>query len=171
MKATYLIIGILIGGVLGFAATKISQNLPEDKAVAHSQTHKVKAWEWPENLDALQAAPDNHKVVYEDDNVRVLAVLLDGKKSEPIHTHKWKSIMWISKPIVPCQINTYKKDGTGNLVKSDSVLISEMPVDMGQLLDGEGPTSITNLGSENGVAYRVEFKKEFANNGRQRAMH
>jgi len=162
MKAKYFIIGILIGGGLGFAVTKISQTLFKDKSVEHVEIHKTEAWEWPENLDALKAAPENHKVVYEDDNVRVLAVILDAKKSEPIHTHKWKSIMWISKPIVPCQINNYEKDGNGNLVKSDSLMINEMPVDIGQLMNAEGPTSITNLGSENGVAYRVEFKREFA---------
>jgi len=163
MKAKYLIIGILIGCGLGYFGTKISQK----PGVAHSvtaakDTAKPENWEWPENLDALKAAPDNHKVVYEDANVRVLAVLLDGKKSEPIHTHKFKSIMWIAKPIVPCQINNYKKGGNGNLVKSDSMVIKEMPVDIGQLIGPEGPTSITNLGSENGIAYRVEFKREFA---------
>ena len=67
--------------------------------------------------------------------------------------------MWIAKPIVPCQINNYKKDGNGNLIKSDSIKIKKMPVDIGQLINPEGPTSITNLGSENGVAYRVDFKK------------
>ena len=163
MKAKYLIIGILIGCGLGYFGTKISQK----PGVAHSvtavkDTTKPENWEWPENLDALKAAPDNHKVVYEDANVRVLAVMLDGKKSEPIHTHKFKSIMWIAKPIVPCQINNYEKGGNGNLVKSDSMVINEMPVDIGQLIGPEGPTSITNLGSENGIAYRVELKKEFA---------
>lgn len=69
--------------------------------------------------------------------------------------------MWIAKPIVPCQINNFKKDKNGNLVKSNSLVIKEMPVDMGQLVDPEGPTSITNLGNENGVAYRVELKKDF----------
>ena len=69
--------------------------------------------------------------------------------------------MWIAKPIVPCQINNYVKDENGNLIKSDSLIIKEMPVDIGQLINPEGPTSITNLGSENGVAYRVEFKKDF----------
>ena len=161
MKAKYLIIGILIGIGLSFATVKLLENPQQEKEVANVKTTTTEKWEWPENLDALTAAPENHKVVYEDDSVRVLAVILDGKKSEPIHTHKWKSIMWISKPIVPCQINNYKKDGNGKLVKSDSIIIKEMPVDMGQLINPEGPTSITNLGSENGVAYRVEFKKEF----------
>ena len=156
-----MIIGILIGIGLSFATSKIIQNSSKEE-VASSKTSTTEKWEWPENLDALKAAPDNHKIVYEDNDVRVLAVILDGKKSEPIHTHKWKSVMWIAKPIVPCQINNYKKDGNGNLIKSDSVIIKEMPVDIGQLISPEGPTSITNLGSENGVAYRVEFKKEFA---------
>ena len=156
MKAKYLIFGILIGIGLSFVTAKIIQNPSKDRVANMKMT--TKKWEWPENLDALKAAPDNHKVVYEDDKVRVLAVILDGKKSEPIHTHKWKSIMWIAKPIVPCQINNYKRDKSGNLIKSDSILIKEMPVDVGQLVDPEGPTSITNLGSENGVAYRVEFK-------------
>lgn len=163
MKVKYLIIGILIGCGLGFAGAKISQKLLNDKPVMHKKNAPLeKEWEWPENLDALKAAPSNHKVVYEDNNVRVLAVILNGKMSEPIHTHKFESVMWIAKPIVPCQINNYKKDKNGNLIKSDSLIIKEMPVDIGQLIDPEGPTSITNLGSDNGVAYRVEFKRKFA---------
>jgi hypothetical protein len=98
------------------------------------------------------------KVVYEDKDVRVLAVLLNGQKSEPIHTHQWKSIMWISKPIVPCKITNFNRAGDGQLIKSDSLIVKEMPVDVGQLIDPEGPTSITNMGSANGLAYRVEFK-------------
>ena len=166
MKFGQLLIGLLVGGLLGFAFTKyITKNCNNTDITTTTKTDSTSStkWTWPENLDALKAAPDNHKVVYEDGNVRVLAVILDGKKSEPIHTHKWKSIMWIAKPIVPCQINNYKKGENGNLVKSDSVTINEMPVNIGQLVDPEGPTSITNLGSEKGVAYRVEFKKEFEN--------
>lgn len=166
MKFGQLLIGLLVGGLLGFAFTKyITKNCNKTDITTTTKIDSTSSttWTWPENLDALKAAPDNHKVVYEDRNVRVLAVILDDKKSEPIHTHKWKSIMWIAKPIVPCQINNYKKGENRNLVKSDSVTINEMPVNIGQMVDPEGPTSITNLGSENGVAYRVEFKKEFKN--------
>ena len=162
MKFGQLLIGLLLGGLLGFGLAKyfISASQPIDNSTTTSSNSTSVDWIWPDSLDAVTAAPDNHKVVYEDEKVRVLAVMLDGKKSEPIHTHQWKSIMWIAKPIVPCQINNYKKDAQGNLVKSDSVVINEMPVDIGQLIDPEGPTSITNLGVEHGVAYRVEFKKE-----------
>jgi len=165
MKIGQLLIGILLGALLSFGLTKYfskgqlqAQSDGTNKIDSSASSEK---WTWPDQLDALKAAPDNHKVVYEDDNVRVLAVILDGKKSEPIHTHKWKSIMWISKPIVPCQINSYKKTGNGNLIKADSLVIKEMPVNIGQLISPEGPTSITNLGRDNGIAYRVEFKKDF----------
>lgn len=165
MKPTQLLIGILIGAILGFGLTKYFSNPEKSTSTvkipkADSSAMSLK-WKWSESLDALKAAPDNHKVVYEDKNVRVLAVMLDAKKSEPVHTHQWKSIMWIAKPIVPCKINQYKKDQNGILVKSDSVIIKEMPTDIGQLIEPEGPTSITNLGIGNGLAYRVEFKKHF----------
>lgn len=164
MKFGQLLIGLLLGGLLSFGLTKYfaypTLQYDNNMAKIDSSSATIK-WTWPDSLEALKAAPDNHEIVYEDNNVRVLAVILDGKNSEPIHTHKWKSIMWIAKPIVPCKINNYKKDDKGNLVKSDSIIIKEMPVNIGQLINPEGPTSITNLGSENGVAYRVEFKKDF----------
>lgn len=165
MKIRQVLIGLLFGALLGFGLTKYfaktKQQTDPTKTNIMDRSSSTAKWTWPDGLDATKAAPDNHKVVYEDANVRVLAVILDGKKSEPIHTHRWKSIMWIAKPIIPCQINNYKKDENGNLIKSDSVIINEMPVEIGQLIDPEGPTSITNLGLENGVAYRVEFKKDF----------
>jgi hypothetical protein len=165
MKFGQLLIGLLFGGMLGFTLTKYITNTKQQTTTTRTKhidsVSSSAKWVWPDSLDAMRAAPDNHKLVYEDNDVRVLAVILDGNKSEPIHTHKWKSIMWIAKPIVPCKINNYQKVDNGQLVKSDSVLIKEMPLNLGQLIGPEGPTSITNLSSENGVAYRVEFKRGF----------
>ncbi|MGJ8591822.1 MAG: hypothetical protein ACSHXF_04705 [Aquaticitalea sp.] len=165
MKFGQLLIGLLLGGLLSFGLTKYfaktNQQTDTTNTTSIDGSSSSENWTWPDSLDALKAAPDNHKVVYEDENVRILAVILDGKKSEPIHTHKWKSVMWIAKPIVPCQIDNYKKGENGRLIKADSLIIEEMPVNIGQLINSEGPTSITNLGSENGIAYRVEFKKDF----------
>jgi hypothetical protein len=165
MKFGQLLIGLLFGGLLGFGLTKFIMNTKQQASntttkPADTLSSSAK-WVWPDSLDAMKAAPENHKLLYEDNDVRVLMVMLDAKKSEPIHTHKWKSIMWIAKPIVPCQINNYQKGDNGKLVKSDSLLIKQMPIDLGQLIGPEGPTSIMNLSAENGVAYRVEFKRGF----------
>jgi hypothetical protein len=164
MKFGQLLIGLLLGGLLGFGLTKYMNTNRQTADTTKKPIDSLASfekWVWPDSLDAMRAAPENHTLVYEDNDVRVLAVMLDGKKSEPIHTHKWKSIMWIAKPIVPCKINNYRKVNNGKLIKSDSLLIKEMPINIGQLIGPEGPTSITNLGSQNGVAYRVEFKKAF----------
>lgn len=165
MKFGQLVIGLLLGGLLGLGLSKYVSDTKQQSTITTMKSIETLSstakWVWPDSLDAMKAAPENHKLVYEDNDVRVLAVMLDGKQSEPIHTHKWKSIMWIAKPIVPCKIYKYQKGDNGKLVKSDSLLIKEMPIDIGQLIGPEGPTSITNLGSESGVAYRVEFKRGF----------
>lgn len=165
MKFGQLLIGLILGGLSGFGLSKYITNTKQQSTNTTMKPIDTRSssakWVWPDSLDALRAAPENHKLVYEDNDVRVLAVMLDGKKSEPIHTHKLKSIMWIAKPMVPCRIDNYQKGNNGRLVKSDSLLIKEMPINIGQLIGPEGPTSITNLGSESGVAYRVEFKRGF----------
>ena len=47
---------------------------------------------WPAELDAVIAAPRNHKVLFENDRVRVLEVVLDPDEEEPVHHHRWASI-------------------------------------------------------------------------------
>jgi len=157
MNIKQLLIGLLIGGILGFGAAKYFAGTAStiDNSLSSAK------WAWPDSLDAVKAAPENHHVVYEDSTVRVLQVLLDGHKVEPIHTHKWKSIMWITKPAVPCTIYQYGLDKNGKFAATDSVNVPKMDTNIGFPNDPEGPTGIKNLGSDNGIAYRVEFKKEF----------
>ena len=46
---------------------------------------------WPPELDAVTAAPKNHKVLFENDRLRVLEVILEPNEEEPIHHHRWPS--------------------------------------------------------------------------------
>ena len=106
MKFGQLFIGLLLGGLLGFGLTKYFANAKQqayDTRTAIAGSSSSAKWAWPDSLDAVKAAPKNHNVVYEDSTVRILQVLLDGHKEEPIHTHKWKSIMWITKPPYPAR--------------------------------------------------------------------
>jgi hypothetical protein len=49
--------------------------------------------EFPEGYDAVQAAPDSHKVLFENSLVRVLEVTIPPPgKSEPMHHHRWPSL-------------------------------------------------------------------------------
>ena len=47
---------------------------------------------WDPSLDAVLAAPANHKVLFENDRLRVLEVILEPEEEEPTHHHRWPSV-------------------------------------------------------------------------------
>ncbi len=70
----------------------------------------------PDELDAMPAAPDNHEVVFENERVRVLKVLVRPGEVEKPHTHRWPSVFTITS--MP-RIKYYNEEGvecpsTGN---------------------------------------------------------
>jgi hypothetical protein len=48
--------------------------------------------QWDPALDAVVAAPANHKVLFENDRLRVLEVILHPGEEEPVHHHRWPSV-------------------------------------------------------------------------------
>ena len=50
-------------------------------------------WWRPEN-DALAAAPKNHKLLFENDEVRVLEVTVPPGVREPAHAHRYPSVLY-----------------------------------------------------------------------------
>jgi hypothetical protein len=50
-------------------------------------------WWTPEN-DALAAAPQNHKLLFENDEVRVLEVRVPPGVREPLHAHRYPSVLY-----------------------------------------------------------------------------
>ncbi len=52
---------------------------------------------WDPNLDALVAAPGNHRLLYEDDAIRVLSVSVAPGEKEPVHHHRWPSVFVIDR--------------------------------------------------------------------------
>ena len=48
--------------------------------------------QFPDGLDAVQAAPASHKVLFENTFVRVLEVTVPPGTKEPMHHHRWPSI-------------------------------------------------------------------------------
>ena len=47
---------------------------------------------WDPALDAVTAAPAHHKVLFENESLRVLEVTLEHEDEEPIHHHRWPSV-------------------------------------------------------------------------------
>ena len=50
---------------------------------------------WPGNLDGAKVAPETHKVIFENEHVRVLEVTIPPHSKEPVHTHCLPSTLYI----------------------------------------------------------------------------
>lgn len=49
-------------------------------------------WPWPEDLDAVRAAPAQHRVLLENADVRVLDTRIEPGERTPVHTHCWPAV-------------------------------------------------------------------------------
>jgi hypothetical protein len=79
--------------------------------------------EWPPHLDALIVAPANHRLLFEDDAVRMLEVTVEPGERENVHRHRWSSIM-----VVLARPNYRSFDANGNEIPpSEGLRHAEMP--------------------------------------------
>ncbi len=65
---------------------------------------------WDPALDAVIAAPKHHKVLFENENIRVLEVTLEPEDEEPVHHHRWPSVFVFDSVAGP--IHDIAPDGT-----------------------------------------------------------
>lgn len=65
---------------------------------------------WADSLDAVIAAPKNHKVVLENEKVRVLEVTAEPGEREPVQGHKW-SVLYVME-----EENIHDYDADGNVL-------------------------------------------------------
>ena len=65
---------------------------------------------WDPKFDAVAAAPRNHRVIYENENLRVLEVTLLPNEEEVLHHHRWPSV-FVFDSIEP-PVFDYAPDGT-----------------------------------------------------------
>ena len=50
--------------------------------------------EWPGPLDALVAAPLHHRLLFENESVRVLDIRVPAGHTVPLHTHCWPGTLF-----------------------------------------------------------------------------
>jgi predicted metal-dependent enzyme (double-stranded beta helix superfamily) len=112
-----------------------------------------KAWPWPEALDALVAAPDYHKLLFENEHVRVLDVRIGPGQIVPVHTHKWPSVIQVRSAS-----DFVRRDGDGNLLfdSRDAGAADEAPAII--WTDSLPPHSVENIGNAEIHLVSVEIK-------------
>jgi hypothetical protein len=65
---------------------------------------------WDPDLDAVIAAPKHHKVLFENERLRVLEVTLEPDDEEPVHHHRWPSVFVFDQVQGP--VHDFAADGT-----------------------------------------------------------
>jgi hypothetical protein len=65
---------------------------------------------WDPELDAVVAAPKHHKVLFENERLRVLEVTLAPHDEEPVHHHRWPSVFVLDQIQPP--VHDITPDGT-----------------------------------------------------------
>lgn len=50
---------------------------------------------WPAHLDAVVAAPEHHRVLLENEKVRVIETAIRPGETVPLHTHRWASVYYV----------------------------------------------------------------------------
>lgn len=67
--------------------------------------------EWPNALDALAAAAVHHRLLLENEHVRVLETLIRPGERTADHTHRWPSVQYV------CSWSDFiRRDGVGNII-------------------------------------------------------
>ncbi len=109
---------------------------------------------WPNALDATVAAPQNHKVVLENDRVRVLEVTVQPGEREPVHGHKWPSVMYV---MAEDLIRDY--DAEGKLLYDSRTDTARMKTPYTIWMPPQAPHSVENLSKAPVRLLRVELKQ------------
>ena len=111
------------------------------------------AWPWPDSLDALTAAPEFHKLLFENERVRVLEVRIKPGEVVPVHTHCWAGVVYVMSGS-----DFLRRDGEGKLL-FDSRTVSPSPATpMAQWTDALPPHSVENIGNADIWLIATELK-------------
>jgi quercetin dioxygenase-like cupin family protein len=109
---------------------------------------------WPDALDATVAAPQNHKVLLENERVRVLEVTVQPGEREPVHGHKWPSVMYV---MAEDLIRDY--DSEGKLLYDSRTDKARMKTPYTIWMPPQAPHSVENLSKTPLRLLRVELKQ------------
>jgi len=113
--------------------------------------------EWPDFLDALTAAPDHHKLLFENDRVRVLDTHIAAGAKTPVHTHQWPSVLHVLS-----WSNFVRYDDKGN-IQVDSRKIDAFKVPPEVVWSAPlPPHSLENVGEVDLHVISVELKEPTA---------
>lgn len=120
---------------------------------AISATSNSKTCPWPASMDAVKAAPENHKVIFENEHVRVLEVTVAPHSREPVHAHCWPSTLYVMQAG-----DIIDRDAKGNILFDSRQLKVKPKMPFVTWSPPQAPHSVENLDDRPEKLIRIEQK-------------
>jgi quercetin dioxygenase-like cupin family protein len=118
-----------------------------------SDDQRKRATLWPEALDATIAAPGNHNILIENDQVRVLDTSVGPGNTVPLHTHCWPGVMYVLS-----FSDFVRYDEQGNVLLDSRQLAAKPQPGEAMWSPPLPPHSLKNVGSSDLRVITVELK-------------
>lgn len=120
-----------------------------------AQDKSLSCWPWPDSMEATIAAPRDHKILYQDPNIRFLEVTNPPGNPIHMHTHPLSSVFLTIEP--QPRGRDHKSDGSATAPGGQLPSTANFPI-----VTANGPQglhSYEDLDTFPKHFYRVEFKK------------
>jgi hypothetical protein len=111
------------------------------------------SWPWPDSLDAVIAAGRHHRVLLENDRVRVLEVRIPRGDIVPVHTHRWPSTIYVASAG-----HFVRRDGEGNVLFDSRNSGAATEAAVAQWVLPLPPHSVENVGESEILLISTELK-------------
>jgi mannose-6-phosphate isomerase-like protein (cupin superfamily) len=114
--------------------------------------------DWPKDKDAVLAASVNHRVLLENDKVRVLDVTVAPGEIEAVHSHRWPSVLYFM-----AAGDFIDRDANGKIIFDSRTLKTPLVFPFAMYKEPEAPHSVENLSKTITLhLVRVEMKNQAA---------
>jgi hypothetical protein len=111
------------------------------------------AWPWPDSLDAVVAAPQYHRLVLENDRVRVLDTRIPAGDIVPVHTHRWPAIYYTI-----AAGDFVRRDGEGKVLFDSRTVPGMLTASAATWIECLPPHSVENVSAGEIHLISVELK-------------
>ncbi len=110
-------------------------------------------WPWPDSLDALVAAPNNHSAIFENELVRVVHTRILPGQTVPVHTHRWPCVLFIT-----TWSDLLRLDPGGNVLLDTRNALEAPKLNTPSWQEPLPPHSVKNVGPGEINTIQVEIK-------------
>lgn len=105
-------------------------------------------------MDALIAAPQHHKLLMENDQVRVLETRIPPGQRTPVHTHRWPSVIYTA-----AASDFLRYDDQGNVITDSRTFQPPRADSTAAWVPPMPPHSVENVGTSEIRLINVEWKR------------